>query len=131
MPSGPTVAAAFAMYVPCAPSVTPAIASPVPGFRVGTEIFVRSSPSPTAVRYTPTKNSSAGDDALAVSAADRERRAERGEERRKVVRGVVDADVAADGAAVADLDVGDRRGDLGQDRPRHLDLGRRDRPACS
>ena len=29
-------------------------------------------------------------------------------------------------AAVADLDVGDRRCDLGQDRPGHLDLGGRD-----
>ena len=67
-----------------------------------------------------------GHGALTGGAADRERRPEGGEERRIVVGGIVDADVAADGAAVADLDVGDRRGDLGEDRPGHLDLGRRD-----
>ena len=43
-----------------------------------------------------------------------------------MVGGVVDADVAAHGAAIADLDVGDRRSDLGEDRTRHLDLRGRD-----
>ena len=130
-PSGPTVAAALTMYVPCAPSATPAIASPVPGFRVGTEIFVSSSPSRDGRQVDAEEELLGRDRALAVGALDRERRAERGEQRRKVVRRVVDADVAADRAAVADLDVGDRRGDLGEDRPRDLDLGRRDRSGCS
>ena len=43
-----------------------------------------------------------------------------------MVGGIVDADVATDRAAVADLDVGDRRGDFGKDRSRDLHLGRRD-----
>ena len=55
-----TEAAAFAMYVPCAPSVTPAIPSPVPLPPAGMLIRVSSSPSRTAVSNTPTKNSSAG-----------------------------------------------------------------------
>ena len=46
------------------------------------------------------------------------------EERRQVVGRVVDADVAADRAAVLHLAVGDRGGDLGQDRPGGRDLGR-------
>ena len=41
-----------------------------------------------------------------------------------MVGGIVDADVAADRAAIADLNVGDRRCDLGQDRPCDLHLGR-------
>ena len=41
-----------------------------------------------------------------------------------MVRRVVRADVAADRAPVADLDVGDLGGHLGQDRPRDVDLGR-------
>ena len=43
-----------------------------------------------------------------------------------MVGGIVDADVAADRAAIADLNVGDRRCDLGQDRPCDLHLGRGD-----
>ena len=53
-----TVAAALTMYVPCAPIVTPAKPSPAP-LEAGTSILVSSSPSPTAVMYTPRKNSSA------------------------------------------------------------------------
>ena len=37
----------------------------VPGFRVGTETFVSSSPSSTAVVYTPRKRASAPTNALA------------------------------------------------------------------
>ena len=40
--------------------------------------------------------------------------------------GSFDADVAADRAAVPHLDVGDRRRDLGEHRPRHVDLARTD-----
>ena len=65
-----------------------------------------------------------GDGSLARLAADRHRRAERDEQRRQVIRRVVRADVAADRAAVAHLDVGDLRRHLGQDRPRDVDLGR-------
>ena len=43
-----------------------------------------------------------------------------------MVRRVVDADVAAERPAVSHLDVGHRRGDLGEDRPADLDLGRAD-----
>ena len=62
---------------------------------------------------------------LAVRAANRHRGAERDEQRRQVVGRVVRADVAADRAPVAHLDVRDLRGHLGEDRPRDLDLGRR------
>ena len=43
-----------------------------------------------------------------------------------MIRGVVDTDVAANRAPVPDLDVGDRRRHLGEDRPGHFDLGRGD-----
>ena len=41
-----------------------------------------------------------------------------------MVRRVVDADVSAERPPVPDLDVRHRRGDLGEDRSAHLDLGR-------
>ena len=58
------------------------------------------------------------DRALGLERADRHRRAGRRHQRRQVIGRVVDAEVAADGAAVPHLDVGDRERDLGQDRAR-------------
>jgi len=63
------------------------------------------------------------DRALAGRAPDRERRSECCEERRIVVGGVVHADVAAYGAAIANLDVRDRCSDFGENGTGHLDLG--------
>src|SRR5829696_1415057 len=53
-----TVAATLTMPVPSLPTVTEKKPSPVPP-AVGMETFVSSSPGPTAVMYTPRKNSSA------------------------------------------------------------------------
>ena len=54
---------------------------------------------------------------LAAGAGDRHPRADRDHQRRQVVRRVVRADVAADRAAVAHLDVRDGGADLAEDRP--------------
>ena len=118
-----TDAAALAMYVPWAPSVTPAMPSPCRFPPAGMLMRVSRSPSPTAVSNTPTKKSLAATVRSPRGAADGHRRAERHEQRREVVRRIVDADVAAEGPAVSHLDVGHRRGDLGEDRPRDLHLG--------
>ena len=72
----------------------PSIASPVPGWRVGTDTFVSSSPSRDRGREDTEQEILGGDRALARGTADRHRRSERDEERREVVGGVVDAQVA-------------------------------------
>ena len=109
VPSSETDAAASTMYV-LACSYGDA-REPVSGITAGgTEIFVSSSPTPTEVTYTPTKNASAGT-TRSPAAADRERRVECNQQRRQVVRRIADADVTSDGAAISHLHVGDRRSD--------------------
>ena len=63
---------------------------------------------------------------LAVDPADGHRRAQGGDQRWKMVRGVVGADVPADRPPVSNLDVRDLRGDLAHDRTRLGDLGGED-----
>ena len=104
-PSGETVAAALTMYVPWAPSVTPSIASPVPGRRRHRDLRQQLA-LPDGGQVDAEEELVGRHRPLAAGALDRERRAEGGEQRREVVRRVVDADVAADRAAVAR--VGDR-----------------------
>ena len=91
-----------------APSVTPSSASPAPGPASGTVMRVRSSPSPTAVQYTPRKNSSAGTvrSPLAPRIVNVAPSAVRSGGKWFV--GSATTDVAADRAAVLHLDVGDR-----------------------
>ena len=83
--------------------------------RRGSEIVVRSSPSPDGRQVDAEEEGVRGDGSHAARADDRERRVESDEQRGQMVRRVVDADVAADRSAVSHLDVGDRGRDLGQD----------------
>ena len=112
------------MYVPCAPIVRPAKPSPAP-LDGGTLTFVSSSPSPTAVMYTPRKNSSAGTVRSPSLPANRERRVERDEQRRE--GGSSDRSRRRSRRSCRDCAPGRPRSCAAtsrEDRPRDLDLRR-------
>ena len=122
-PPSTTEAAALAMYVPCAPSVTPG--HPVPGaLAAGGDADPRQQVTLANCGLEhPDEELLGRNRPLAAHASDRHRRPERDEKRREVVRRVVHADVAAERPAVSHLDVGHGGRDLGEDRPRHVHLG--------
>ena len=120
-PAVPRHAAALTMHVPSRPIVT--ASKPSAAVRGG-GIEIESSSSPGADRgHVDAEEELVGRDRRARRPRrGSSTRAERNEQRRKVVRRVARADVAADRSAVPHLDVGDRAGDLGEDRPRGPDF---------